>query len=210
MSYSQQNYNARNKGAVAGKDYDVRNPTLQGLLPGRDLSKGREGLFGFDRLTYDSFQKGTTIQQKVADRLNSGGTYAASGAMWGNPGPGVRVTDDRGRSATVSQAAADSFNAKQQQARDAQTQNTLQQQQVDFNKNLTDALAAQEERFMSLLNDLKPAAAVPAPMSIQGNAAGVKRKKSKAESSGSSSKGSSQFNRSMYINPVTPLNNLNL
>lgn len=55
-----------------------------------------------------------------------------------------------------------------------------------------------------------PAKPIPAPMSIKGNAAGVKKKKSKAEMSGRVSSGTSQFNRNMFISPVAPLSNLNV
>ena len=59
------------------------------------------------------------------------------------------------------------------------------------------------------MNIPPPPPTVPAPMSIQGNAAGVKRKKSKGELSGATSQGTSQFNRSMFISPA-PLTNLNV
>ena len=55
-----------------------------------------------------------------------------------------------------------------------------------------------------------PAPTIPTPMSIKGNAAGVKRKKSKGEISGASTKGTSQFNRSMFINPSAPISNINV
>lgn len=56
-----------------------------------------------------------------------------------------------------------------------------------------------------------PAKVVPAPMSIKGNASGVKKKKSKAEQAGRTSSGTNQFNRSMFITPsVAPLSNLNV
>lgn len=55
-----------------------------------------------------------------------------------------------------------------------------------------------------------PAPTIPTPMSIKGNAAGVKRKKSKGEISGANTKGTSQFNRSMFINPSAPISNINV
>ena len=61
-----------------------------------------------------------------------------------------------------------------------------------------------------IINIPPPAPTVPAPMSIAGNTAGVQRKKSRAEKSGRTSSGTNQFNRSMYISPVAPLNNLNV
>ena len=156
----------QNRGAKPGTDYDVRNPTIQGLLPGRDLSQGADGLAGFDKLTYNQFQKGNTIQQRIANHLNSGGTYAASGAMWGNPGPGVRVTDNQGRSALVSESAA----AKYQQN---QIQNDLQSQidaglsplqsQLDAalaaNQELADKFAGLESGFNTRLGELQTAMA---------------------------------------------------
>ena len=60
-----------------------------------------------------------------------------------------------------------------------------------------------------VINIPPPAPTVPAPMSIKGNAAGVKRKKSRGEMSGATSQGTSQFNRSMFISPA-PLTNLNV
>lgn len=54
-----------------------------------------------------------------------------------------------------------------------------------------------------------PPPTVPAPMAIRGNASGVRRKKSKADQLGTNTSGTSQFNRSMFINPV-PINNLNV
>ena len=55
-----------------------------------------------------------------------------------------------------------------------------------------------------------PAPTIPTPMSIKGNAAGVKRKKSRGEQRGTSTKGTSQFNRSMFINPSAPISNINV
>ena len=60
-----------------------------------------------------------------------------------------------------------------------------------------------------VVNIPPPPPTVPAPMSIQGNAAGVKRKKSKGELSGATTQGTNQFNRSMFISPA-PLTNLNV
>ena len=60
-----------------------------------------------------------------------------------------------------------------------------------------------------IVNIPPPAPTVPAPMSIKGNAAGVKRKKSRGEMSGATSQGTNQFNRSMFIGPA-PLTNLNV
>ena len=51
---------------------------------------------------------------------------------------------------------------------------------------------------------------VPAPMAIRGNATGVKKKKSATEKTGRNASGSNQFNRSMFINPVAPLTNINV
>tara|TARA_R110002012_G_scaffold117692_3_gene265765 strand:+ start:195 stop:626 length:432 start_codon:yes stop_codon:yes gene_type:complete len=53
-------------------------------------------------------------------------------------------------------------------------------------------------------------AAAPAPMAIRGNATGVKKKKTATEKTGRSASGSSQLNRSMFINPVAPLTNINV
>jgi hypothetical protein len=47
-------------------------------------------------------------------------------------------------------------------------------------------------------------------MAIRGNATGVKKKKSTTEKTGRNASGSSQFNRSMFINPVAPLTNINV
>ena len=60
------------------------------------------------------------------------------------------------------------------------------------------------------INIPDPAPTIPTPMSIKGNATGVKRKKSKGEISGANTKGTSQFNRSMFINPSAPISNINV
>jgi len=66
-----------------------------------------------------------------------------------------------------------------------------------------------QQQAAPVINIPPPPPTVPAPMSIKGNAAGVKRKKSRGEMSGTTSQGTSQFNRSMFISPA-PLTNLNV
>jgi len=60
-----------------------------------------------------------------------------------------------------------------------------------------------------VINIPPPPSTVPSPMAVRGNASGVKRKKSRADQQGLTTSGTSQFNRSMFINPV-PINNLNV
>lgn len=181
-------YKNRYRGARPGVDYDVRNPTLQGLLPGRDLSKGEAGLYGFDKLTFRAFQKGRTMQQMIANRLNSGGTYAAAGAMWGNPGPGVRVTDSLGRSAMVSQAAADAFNSKSRGASPA----TIQRSMEKINQQ----------------KEIEPKILTASGTAVGGSAQGVKIKKSEASKS-RNTKGTKSLGREAR-NATMKISNLNL
>lgn len=79
--------------------------------------------------------------------------------------------------------------------------------------------AAEREREMEMpayqppnitISAPPPPSTVPAPMAIRGNATGVKKKKSATEKTGRNTSGTNQFNRSMFINPVAPLTNINV
>lgn len=85
----------------------------------------------------------------------------------------------------------------------------LNESQNQYQSDLRSAMPAYQPPQVTV-NTPPPAPTVPAPMAIRGNATGVKSKKSKAEKTGRNASGTNQFNRSMFINPVSPINNINV
>ena len=209
MTVAQYNRTASSRGAQPGTDYNVKSPTLQGLLPGRDLSQGRSGLFGFDKLTYDQFQKGTTLQQQIAKRLNAGGTFAAPGKLFGNTGESVKVTDGQGRSAMVTPAAAAAYNSRPL----GSSMTPMAEQEAE--DPMMSAVLAALAGVTQALNQPVPEPPAPEPPSVTSaystpvgaSAQGVKI--GSGQSVGKSTKGTDSFKRDNR-NAQMSINNLNL
>lgn len=158
---------------------------------------------------------GTAAQKSYASDLNTAPTYTGLRAF-----KSPEYADGQGFGLSAYNRARASGLSAQELGQQAGSQGFFfaekakAQYQTDLNQELSEELAAARQPA-----NITPAAPAPlppppgqapAPMAIRGNATGVARKKSRAEKTGRNASGTNQLNRSMFINPVAPLSNINV